>query len=610
MISVIFTNKANRLQHVLQAPSGASCAVVRMLYDQQTPLILETLKQGGISYEIIAGQNYIQRFQDIYARFIGALNIRYAGLHWWALDLTNKNPITTRLFDAVYYTLLLETLIANGSFETIIVISEDKDCCQQLQMNHANNDNVQISDQIVKTRVKKFLQQCLPLGPMYKCLWALSGKLWAAWYLPPRKARLKTIRYFVLSLLYRPCFKTGDYQDVYFGPFVEFLAQQDIPFVNVMEVCAPYRQMMKETRDKARHIAVYPKESFLSVKHIFVCLLECLKAFYSPIRLDDPCEVAGVACQHLVRTYIRYEYISTRYCANLLMFYAFKDIAGQYPGGTIYYPFENRSFEKMVISAVRQQHKPMTLIAYQHASATLRHTNFLLAEGEARALPLPDRIYTLGAVTQRFLVEQGGFPKELLTEGCALRQKAYTGAVKKRPAQVRRLLVALATNIEEYVKALLFLSEAFEAHQGEYEVWVRPHPVYSLDDALAITGPLSFKFHKADQESLADSFQWADLLLFVHSMVAIEGLMYGLPCLRLVVDNPVDPDPLLGWADFKWDVGEPKNVVKTIASIEALSDNEFYSQQEQGCRFPREYMRPVTKAFLNTLLTGDHEKNP
>lgn len=594
------------MKAVLDACSDSTCAVLRVLYNQQTPVILNKLRERGVKYKQIKGRDYIARYQNSYSRFIGALNIKYAGLHWWALDLTNKNPITTRLFDAVYCTLLIEKLVEKGEFQTIVVISEDKDCCRQIQRNHAESVNVRVKDLTVTFPAKKFFQRIFPLGPVYKFLWALTGKCWAALNLPAQKNWEKAPTHFIMSLLYDPCFKTGEYQDVYFGPFVEFMAERNIPFVNVMEVCAPYHKMMKQTKQKAKRFAVYPKESFLSVKHMFMSLIAALKAFYRPVRLDAPCEIDGVCCQYLLRRYMRYEYVSTRYCSNLLMFYAFTDIARQFPGCTIYYPFENRSFEKMIISAVRQHPSRIKLIAYQHASATLRHTNFLLAQGEEKILPLPDRVYTLGSITRNFIIEQGGFPRELFVEGCALRQKPYTGAIKKKSPGVKKLLVALATNIEEYVKALLFLSEAFESGQGEYEVWIRPHPVFPLEDALAITGPLSFHFHQADQETLPASFQWADILLFVHSMVAIEGLMYGLPCLRLVVDNPVDPDPLLGWTDFKWDVARPKNLIKTIASIEALSDNDFYSRQKKGCCFPQEYMRPVTKAFLNTLLYQFH----
>ena len=81
--------------------------------------------------------------------------------------------------------------------------------------------------------------------------------------------------------------------------------------------------------------------------------------------------------------------------------------------------------------------------------------------------------------------------------------------------------------------------------------------------------------------------------------------MHGLPCLRLVVDSPVDPDPLLGLSDFKWDVSDPGQMKKMIAQIDDLGDNEFYALQEKGRSFAADYIRPVNETFLNKFLSWE-----
>jgi len=310
----------------------------------------------------------------------------------------------------------------------------------------------------------------------------------------------------------------------------------------------------------------------------------------------------GIDMTFLVKTYIRKEYTSTRFFSNLLMHYAVRDIARRFSIDRWYYPFENRSFEKMMLTALERYSPATRSIGYQHASVSLRHTNFILAEGESVITPLPKHILTMGVPTKNILAQTGGFPEKLLSVGGALRQRPYLGTLKSKPAAVKNVLVALATNIEEYVKVLQFLSEAWKKSLP-YTLWIRPHPVFSLEEALAIHGPMPAPFYKADKEPLEKCFEWADAVWYVHSTLSLEAMQRGIPVFCIGVDDIVNPDPLFAFEAFRWYLNRPGEVAGVIGSVDKMDSNEYAQRQEKGARYAQEYLCPADAERLKTFLT-------
>ena len=63
----------------------------------------------------------------------------------------------------------------------------------------------------------------------------------------------------------------------------------------------------------------------------------------------------------------------------------------------IIYPFENKSLEKLLLLGLP---KKIRTIGYQHSSITPMHLSFQLSKKEIYKMPLPDKIVTVGKVTQ------------------------------------------------------------------------------------------------------------------------------------------------------------------------------------------------------------------
>lgn len=602
MKTIIFGNDIRSLKQVFPFQPGETVHVVQMVYDRRSREILETFHHANVKLEFVEESKYVQNFERIYAEFIGQLNIRNSSLSWWALDLTNKNPITTGLCTSVYYSILLHKVMEFEPFTTLLVISDDTDVLDQLSRHLRGRSDVRLIRAGMHRNVKRAVLNVLPLAVLYKAGAAVINKWLAKFYLPALKNTDQTLT-FVMSLLYAPSFKNDAYQDVYFGGFVEHLKKKQIPFINLMEVCAPYREMMQKTRRMADGSQVYSKEYFVSWRGWAVSFVRAFARFFVHRQFKQCPAVEGVDVTWLVNRYIRYEYSSTRYFSNLLMYYSLADVGRKLVINKFYYPFENRSFEKMIILALRNATPRTKIVGYQHASLSLRHTNFLLGKDEHKVTPLPDMIITLGEVTAEIMSKDGNFPESLLQVGCALRQEPYAGELKKRRPVVQNVFVALATGIEEYVKVLQFLDRAW-GQDCPFTVWIRPHPVFSLEEAVKIAGQPSFKFHKADKESLEECYAWADVVLYVHSTLSIEGMMRGLPAVHVHISSPLNPDPLFNFQDFKWQVNDPKTLTPVIRSLSQLSGEEFERRQKQGRDFALKYIRGTTEPRMEEFYYG------
>jgi hypothetical protein len=208
----------------------------------------------------------------------------------------------------------------------------------------------------------------------------------------------------------------------------------------------------------------------------------------------------------------------------------------------------------------------------------------------------------MSPATKDILARTGRFPESLLTVGGALRQRPYTGRLKVKPRAIKNILVALATNIEEYVKVLQFLSEAWK-QSLPYTVWIRPHPVFSLEAALAIHGRMHVPFYKADKEPLEKCFEWADAVWYVHSTLSLEAMLRGVPVFCVGVDDIVNPDPLFAFEDFRWYLNQPSTVAEVLGAVDTMGHTEYSHRQAEGARYAREYLLPADTERIKTFLT-------
>ncbi len=247
----------------------------------------------------------------------------------------------------------------------------------------------------------------------------------------------------------------------------------------------------------------------------------------------------------------------------------------------------------MLLMGVNQTAPTVRTIGYQHASITMSHTNFMLAPGESEITPLPSAILTTGEVITRRLESDGNFPDGLVKSACALRQAqvSVTGPTGERTGD-SKILVALATKLDEYVKAMALLEGAFSGAYG-FDVRIRPHPEIPLQLAIDASPPSNSDLFSESNGTLAEDLEWADVVLYASSTVGLEALAYGRPTVYLDLGEFLGTDPMLDWEAFKWSAGHPDELIDALQSIKDLNKDEYTNAQQEGYRYVDEYLTPV-----------------
>ncbi len=607
MKTIIFCNSVSSIRKLFHHTRGA-WKYLLLDWDKRSFGVKHFLENNAHCSEITADDfpEWKKGYAKEYVQLMGALNVDNGdNVFWWALNFTNKNPLLTPLCDKIFYALLIDKIIVKEGVDNLVVISADRDIFLQVRM-WCRKRNIRVSNTcsfvFSRTALKDIIRRYTPVAVFFAAFRAFVRKLCV------REVRLDLYKTYtvVLSLLNHQSFtKEGSYEDTYFGKLVTYISAKKIPVINLLLVTSPrYKKTVNEISKLRSGFTLLTFEYFLSFFDIIRCLFICLQRYYSKVHLKGSFQISDKNVEYLVKSAIIRDYHATYFYDNIRIYYATVSFAKKIKIDTFYYPFENRPFEKLVIFALRRFSAAARLIGYQHPSLSLRHTNFLLTEREAEILPLPDRIMTMGEITRDFMRNYGLFPERLLSIGCALRQKEYNGQLKEKKT-IKNILVVLSSGIEEYIKVLTFLKDSRIFQGGNpYELWLRPHPVTSLEEAIKISGLAYFSFYKAEKETLGECFQWSDLVLYVHSTVSIEALARGIPVINLNVRHIINPDPLFDWDDFKWQADYPEDIGRIINVINRLSDTEFYEKQERAIKYAQRYFYPVNDKTLERFFVS------
>jgi len=594
MKTVIFSNSTGKLNKVLSNKTGGKIYYLVLSHSLEISKLIEFMENDNSRFVLVEDFKMQRKlsgdFQTKFINFVAGLNKVNHSLFWWCLNFTNKNPMTTQFCNRVYQILTIIDLVENNDFNEILVVTEDRHLLRQSRI-YAKDKQIRIINALsTRLDLKSIIKGFSPLAVIFAFLRSLVFAIHAKSCCSLKFDAAKKYAV-VLSMLSQQYFtKRGQYRDPYFGEFVYFLKKKNIDFLSILIVIDPhYRRLLKKACSQESGIPVVTAEYFLKIPDLIRCLYHSLIKYCSAVRVRGRMDIEGIDLSYLVKVSIRNDYISSYFYDNLKIYYAIKALSKMAGIDRFFYPFENRSFEKIIITSLRRYSPGTRIAGYQHASLSLRHTNFLLGEEEYKITPLPDIVKTFGDITREFMENTGNFPEDLLQTGCALRQGVFEGGLKKKKARISNILIALATDLEEYIKVLNFLNKA-AAEMNAYRIWIRPHPVFSLEDAIKITGKINFKFYKADQETLEECYTWADLVLYVHSTLSIEAILRGIPIFNIMVPNPLDPDPLFNFSDFRWRIEKPEDLLPMIHYIDGMKDSDFLLRQRQGRDYAKRYI--------------------
>jgi hypothetical protein len=189
---------------------------------------------------------------------------------------------------------------------------------------------------------------------------------------------------------------------------------------------------------------------------------------------------------------------------------------------------------------------------YRHWLNYLHEADELLARGEDRGAPIPDRTLVFDRYAARHLETAGRYPADAIAvtgsarlDELAARVGAWTGEARLEArhdlgvADGERLVV-LAAKATEIAGQLPTVVAAVHEVEGARLV-IKPHPAETADayaEATADATRVSIAPRDAD---LARLLAAADALVTMNSTVAIDALVLGVPALVVGLPNNLSP---------------------------------------------------------------------
>jgi len=602
MKSIILCNQPNRLKSALKGMSGP-LRYLSLLESRESRIILSYLCNIPDSQELSRGTLLRERsegFRRKYIEFIARLNKENHSRFWWAMPFTNKSPLATSLCrDTSYFLLIAELACSDPT--PLVIITDSHDLAAQVT-SWAKDQNIDTKTLLeAPGAARRFLKRYTPAGLM--------------------KAICYTGFYWALSRRHKPAVHPGDdytlivtlthpssftsavgYQDIYFGALVERLAASDQRTMIMGLVQERPIEQHKILRNLKYCIPVLPLEYFLTLGTILSSATQAFIMYARCWHVRGLVEIDGLDLRTLVGRSIRDSCNSGELFMSLRVYNAAKRVARSVNVTRLLYPYENRSWEKMLISGVRSSSPNTQIIGFQHGAINPSLTNLILEKDEATITPIPDVILTPGVVGKERLESDSNYPEGIIKSACALRRTSLPDiSASDHGKPISKILVALSAGLEEYVNVLTSLEQAL-VEVEDYELRIRPHPVVPIESALSVAPLSSQTFFSVSNETLDKDLQWADLVIYASSTVGLEAVSVGIPAIYLDTGSFLNTDPMFGFDALKWSVEEPAELVKVIETISNMPDDKFREAQQKGIEYAATYLAPVTTINLNTFL--------
>ncbi|MBM3358571.1 MAG: hypothetical protein FJY54_12695 [Betaproteobacteria bacterium] len=258
------------------------------------------------------------------------------------------------------------------------------------------------------------------------------------------------------------------------------------------------------------------------------------------------------------------------------------------------YPFENRSWEKMLLSAARSQGVSRR-IAYQHSSITRRHLAFQVDNGELPEENLPDRIIAAGEHTARWLRSTAPALGDRLEIGVSLRTTRHAVADSKTPG----VLVAISSSRSEAWNLLLATHAA--AAETTVPFIVRTHPTIPVDGMFRhFEWPSNVELSSG--RTLAEDLSRVTMVVYSSSTVALEGMLYGRIPIFLDTGDVPSGDPIIGEYPFKFQATHVAPLVDCIKMVAGLGGAKLAVLQEQARDFAERYLISPTPEAISRMV--------
>ena len=544
-----------------------------------------------------ATEVYRPSFKAKYVELLSELNRANHSFFWWAFYFTRKESLYTNFAHVIFECCLIQSVIEKHPSSDLAIVTNNMQLIMTIRKWASTRGFQTITALKRNSNVGGKLKTYVPLRMVHAILKAfgLFILMKAFCRIPVNKKK----RYTVIATLLDHRFHadTGPYKDIYFGQLPEYMSKNELPVLVYGGV--PLRnswRILDTLRKQKTPFPIIPWHYYDSGLGLAKAIFWYFLKYVRPIRLKGTSVIDGLEVDHMIKGAIRHDFLSGHFFHSIWMYYSTKALVKKVEVAACVFPYENRSWEKMLISGLSSNGKSIRTVGYHHAAVTPAHTSLMLGRDEAQVIPMPDTIVTMGEVTKQILQESGNYPDGLLRVGCALRQGGGGLPNNRRNRGDPKLLVVLASVADEYVETLLFLEKAFEG-VASYQIGIRPHPEFTIEEALSRVGKLKLEF-QVMSGPIEDNLDWADVLVYVSSTVGLTAISNGIPAISIDLRKFVQYDPAPPDCPLNWSVRDPQQLIPTLKYIRSISDDDFRILQDQAAEFGKRYFGPVTDESL------------
>lgn len=477
----------------------------------------------------------------------------------WLYSYTSKVLLSVKQIDALNKVFLINSFVKKNSTSNLVIFCPD---------SRINN----LLANIYQGR-KKFLRIKFP--SLYAWLRFFRTFLRVLFNLQPR-VNANTL----ILTLSSPTSK--NYIDPYYG---------DLPLISDKNKKSIFIYLSSGYKIPLyKNNKILPLEAFAKVTDVLnawlITLIEGWK--YSLPKNDD-----GSLFYYEINKFLRASEISNGdFFYHCFLKASFSRIFNSLSPSTILYPFENRSWEKLLLHSAYEVGIKNT-IGYQHSSITERHLALKILVNELRPKDLPLKIITSGQVTLEWLkLHSPAIAKKLICGGSLRKVKEKLNL----PSQ-KGILVPISSSINEARLILTVLNGLSD--KISMPIIVRSHPTINIDQLFnAMKWNSNITLSK--EKKLSEDLTCCHLVLYSSSTVAIEGMLSGrLPIFLDIGDIP-SGDPLLGNAFFS--VKCENDIVKVMKKIDSWTSSELKKNQSKALLFSKSYLQDVTPQKFLSLL--------
>jgi len=538
----------------------------------------------------IADSPHLDYYINSINAWLAQLGMANNKIDWWCFNASTRNPLASRLiYDLLAFHCCIEKIQKVPARERIFLINAPTVLKNAIYSYFGSQTQTGKATVYLSGLYVSFIS-------ILRLTWQLS-KAWLT-FIPISQKPVKKGAIGLFTFMDGGARTNGD---PYFGMLDKMIAEikPDKQVEHLALVYQPYRKRLADGEEYLRTnysllFSYLRSADYFKTWWKYVCM--SFKVFKpDPANKSIPAEYLSIL-RHTLKSEI-----SRGAAEHYLIYLAFRNLDREKCFDKIVYPFENKSVEKCLLTGLTEGQ--ITTVGYQHSSITKRHYALQLMEGEFDSIPMPDKIITVGDITANWLRNRGNFPPDRVVTGFSLRQTFIDGKhAKARFTGAPNILFALSSSKYELYRTVLFMQD-IKNQLPQWNLGIRCHPNFpltTLDQKLQ--NWILEETSVFAGTTLASNLEWADILAYISSTVALESLLAKVPVIRLDLEA-LNSDPLLNPPALSWECSGIEGFISAVTEIQEMNTNEREKRVIAAKNYVHSYLKPYTENVVTEFIT-------